>query len=460
MLPLPAMTFVPSEGVRPTVHPNRTSAPGDAVVTTYRLFALDPETGRQLEPEHARLPSTRMNDTPFAAEMVWWAADSRTVYFAHLERGERTVHVRAFDPDRGRTSTLFTETDDAALELSVSLYDPALIVPLAASNELIWYSERSGRGHLYLYDLATGDVKRALTHGEWQVRELLRVDPVRREVSFLAGGIAPDEDPYIRKVCVTGLDDGVVRVVSGEPGDHRVWRPRSWDFAVLSRTTGSDIERISGYSPDGEYFVETVGDIDRLPQSVLRRRTGEAVCVVAEAEDVGLPADWTWPERIKAVAADGVTEIYGLLFKPAAYDPAMRYPLIDLVYGGVQESFVPKSAFVDYPTTCTYVEAAGYAALGAFCLVLDGRGTAMRERAFRLASHGAGQDTSDINDHVVTIERLARPVSDRSWTRRHHGVLGWRLPRCHGRPAPRRRLLGRRGRLRGLRLASVLPRGR
>src|SRR5262249_27776221 len=154
-------------------------------------------------------------------EMAWWAADSRTVNFVELERGELAAHVLAFDVASGSTSIVFTESAEQPLELSVSLYDPALIVPLVESDELVWYSERTGRGHLYLYDLKTGALKRPLTSGAWQVRELLRVDPGRRELYFLAGGIAPDEDPYVRKTCVAGLDDGAVRVISGEPGDHR-----------------------------------------------------------------------------------------------------------------------------------------------------------------------------------------------------------------------------------------------
>ena len=389
---LPATTYVPADGLRPTVHPNRTSMPGDAHVTEFRLFVLDPQTGAQLEPEHSDIPASRMSDTPFAAETVWWSADGGTVYFVDLERGERAAHVRAFDVATGTTTTLFSETSELALELSVSLYDPALIIPLAESGDLIWYSERTGRGHLYLYDLATGELVRPLTQGDWQVRELLRVDPVRREVSFLAGGIDPAESPYVRKVCVAGLDDGRVRVVSGEPGDHRVWRPHSWDVAVLSRTTGADIGRISGFSPDGDYFVETVGDVvHRLPRSVLRRRTGEELAVLETAIGDGLPDDWRWPERVTVPAADGSFQLHGLLFLPPDQDPTRTYPL---VYGSPQESLVPTAAFVDYPTACTFVEAAGMPHSGRFPPRPRRTWHGEPERAFRQASYGALQDVS------------------------------------------------------------------
>ena len=400
--------WVPAEGLRPTLTANRTSTPGDEHIPRFRIFAIDPETGRQIGFERPPLAATRMGDTPFAAESAWWSADGETAYIVDLERGELAAHVVALKVASGRTSVLFGESDDRPLELSVSLYDPALVVPLAASHELLWYSERTGRGHLYLYDLATGDLVRAVTSGDWQVRELLHVDPVRREVMFLAGGIASDEDPYVRKVCVAGLDDGVVRVVSGEPGDHRVWRARSWDFAVRSRTHGADIARIDGVSPGGDYLVETIGDIDHLPRSVLRRRTGEQIAVVEDAVGHGLPAGWRWPERVMALAADGITTVHGLLFAPPDVDPGRTYPLIDLVYGSPQESLVPTAAFVDFPTTWTFVDAAGFAELGAYCLVLDARGTANREREFRQASFGALQTTSDLDDHRAVITALAQ----------------------------------------------------
>lgn len=413
---LPTMTFVPGEGVRPIAHSNKVSTPGDDHIARFRLFVLDTDDGAQLAPGRTPSPAIRMGDTPFAAELAWWSADGGTAYFVDVERGECAAEVIAFEVATRRTRVVFREEAAEPLELSVSLYDPALVIPLADTDELIWYSERSGRGHLYLYNLSSGAMVRPLTSGEWQVRELLRVDRERREVAFLAGGIAPEENPYIRKVCVAGLDDGAVRVVSGEPGDHRVWRAHSWDIAVLSRTRGADIGRISGYSPDGDHFIETVGAVDRLPRSVLRRHDGTEVCVVEEARDVGLSEGWRWPRPVRVTAADGTTDLYGLLFEPADVDAAdAPYPLIDLVYGAPQESLVPTSAFVDFPTTTTYVEAAGYAALGAYCLLLDGRGTANRERRFRLESFGATETTSNLDDHIAAIAQLsAQHPIDRS----------------------------------------------
>jgi dipeptidyl-peptidase-4 len=417
---LPAAVHVPEHGLRPQIASYRTSTPGDERVTEYRLVLIDASTGTEVEVRHPRLSAPRMMDTPFAAHLSWWSDDGATAYVVDLERGERTAHVVAIDAATGATSVVFSETGDLPLELSVSLYDPALVFPVAGTDELIWYSERSGHGHLYLYDLASGELVRGLTDGPWQVREVLRVDSDRRLVHFLAGGITCDEeDPYLRKPCVVSLDGGPVEVLSDGPGDHRVWRPGEWGLAVLSRRTGSDPARISGFSPDGAYFVETIGDVDTLPATILRTSGGDLVLELESVPDDALPPWWQWPVRVEGLAADGTTVVYGLLFLPHHLEPGGSYPLIDLVYGGPQESLVPKSVFTEYATTTTFLEAAGYAALGAFALVLDGRGTANRERAFRQASYGAIHTTSNLDDHRAVITELAR-----SWPGLDLGRIG------------------------------------
>jgi dipeptidyl aminopeptidase/acylaminoacyl peptidase len=397
--------FVPDSGLRPQITANRTSLPADPKVTEFRVIALDIASGRQIEARYPRLSAVRMNDTPFSAGLAWWSKDSATAYFVDIERGEKQAHLVAFDSATGTTRIVFSERSATYLELGVNVYGPALVIPLPETDELIWYSERSGRGHLYLYDLRSGEMKHAITSGDWQVREILQVDAGRREILLRAGGIAPAEDPYLTKPCLAGIDSGSLTVLSSAPGEHIVWRADETAVAALAMT-GADPRLISGSAPDGNFFVETIGGTDRLPETVLRARDGRQISVVERAEMRGLPRNWQWPKAMQLTAADGETPVYGLLFKPADYDPAKSYPLIDLVYGGPQLSFVPKIAFGDGPSTAIFLEAAAYAALGAFVLVLDGRGTAGRERKFREASHGAIHTASNLEDHIAAIRQL------------------------------------------------------
>ncbi|HKR87713.1 MAG TPA: DPP IV N-terminal domain-containing protein [Phenylobacterium sp.] len=402
------------EGVRPKIRANRTSLPGDAKVTEFRMLAIEVATGRQVEARYPRLNAVRMNSTPFAAGLAWWSADGRTAYFVDIERGERKAHVVAFDVASGAVRVAFSEESETYVEVSVIVYSAALITPLPETNELVWYSERTGRGHLYLYDLSTGALRNAITAGPWQIRDVLSVDPKRREIIFLAGGLSEDATPYLGKPCVASLDGGDVRILSAAPGEHRIWRPSEIGLTVR-RLEGLDPSRISGVSPTGDYFVETVSTVDSAPISFLRRRDGAEIAVL-ETALADLPAGWSAPEPVRCTAADGATEIYGLLFKPLGYEEGRRYPVIDLIYGGPQVSHVPRGHFADgdLVSSLTYLDAIHLSALGAFVLVLDGRGTAQREQAFRTASYGAAHLASNLEDHVAALRQLAehRPQMD------------------------------------------------
>jgi len=402
---LPVMEFAPASGVRPRVNANRVSLPGDPKVTEFRMLAIEVDTGRQVEARYPRLAAVRMNSTPFGDRMVWWSANARTAYFVDIERGERKVHVVAFDVASGATRIVFSEESDSYVELSVNVYTPALLAPLPETEELVWYSERSGRGHLYLYDLATGALRHAITSGDWQVRDVLKVDSRRREVFLLAGGVAGG-NPYLVRPCLASLDGGDLRVLSDHPGDHHVWRPDEMAL-MIKRLEGLDPRSISGLSPAGDYFVETVSSISDLPKTYLRRRDGSEV-IVLESATGALPPGWSDPEPVRCKAADGVTDVYGLLFKPLGFDPGGHYPLIDYIYGGPQVSNVPTGSFASAGISAgAYLEGLHLSAIGAFVLILDGRGTANREQTFRLASHRAAHTASNLEDHVAAIHALA-----------------------------------------------------
>lgn len=407
VLPMPYIEFVPEDGRRPRVHENNTSLPGDEHISRFQILVIDVESGTQTQPDYPPLPSVRMNDTPFSAGLAWWSSDGNTAYFVSISRHEKEAQVIAVNATTGDSRVLLTETSDTYVELGVSVYAPTLVFPLPESNELVWYSERSGNGHLYLYDLATGELKNPITAGDWRVREVQHIDLSRREIFFTAGGIMPEEDPYVCKPCIISLDGNKQRIVSDEYGEHLVWRAGEYSL-IFPGFRGADMMKIGGVSPDGNYFVETVGQVDAFPKTYLRRRNGELIAMLEVATDAGLPAGWTWPEPVSLTADDGVTDIYGLLFKPPNHDPSNHYPIVDLIYGGPQVALVPKSAFTSGGIMGEYVTAASLAQLGMFVFLLDGRGTAHRERAFRTESYGAIETVTNIDDHVTAIRQLAK----------------------------------------------------
>ena len=180
--------------------------------------------------------------------------------------------------------------------------EPPIVRVLA--DEVLWYSQRDGWGHLYRYDLRTGALLGQVTAGQWAVRQILHVDEAERVVYFTASGLV-EEDPYRRSVCRVGLDG------SG-----------------FARATDDELDHIVTMPDNEEYFVDSASTVDTPPVSRVRDWAGRVLVELERADITRLCATgWTPPERFRVKAADGVTDIYGVLYRPRNFDPAQRYPV-------------------------------------------------------------------------------------------------------------------------------------
>jgi len=402
VLEMPVINFVPADGsVRPTAFSVRAALPGDAHVTQFRMLVIDVGTKKQVAAHYPTLPATRMNDTPLGGNRAWWAADGRHAYFVEIERGEQTVNVVEFDTISGATSVVFTETSDTYIDLASNVYGPCSIVPLPETNQLVWYSERSGWAHLYLYDIKDGRLVRPLTQGDWLVRDVVGVDRERRQLFITLAGKTSGKDPYYREAARVGLDTGDLTILSQSDADHLLYAQNDFGLLILS-FLGEDISTVSGLSPGGNFYVETVQRPDRPARTILRDRNGKEVKVIEVADTSRMPYWWRWPEPVLLKAEDGETDISGVVFRPSDFSAEKSYPIIDYIYGGPQVSNVPEG-FTDN----SFNIAATLAELGFVVVVIDGRGTAERSRAFHHASYGAAHTASNVEDHIAGIRQLA-----------------------------------------------------
>ena len=215
-------------------------------------------------------------------------------------------------------------------------------------------SERDGWNHLYLYDGTTGALKDQITKGEWVVRAVDRVDEEKRQVYFQASGLIPGQDPYFVDAYRINLDGtGLVRLTEGD-GNHSV-----------------------SYSADGAYLVDTWSRVDLPSTTVIRRVDDRALLMTVEKGDIGglVKAGWKAPEIFVAKARDGRTDIWGIIFRPSNFDPRKKYPVIEYIYAGPQDSFVPK-------TFRAYKRNQALAELGFIVSQCDGMGTSNRSKAF------------------------------------------------------------------------------
>ena len=408
---MPVMHFAPrGDDIRPYVEEYPCGVPGDLHVESQRLLAIDVKTGAHTDAQFRNVLVNRSGYGLFRDNQAWWGADSRHAYFVDCERGDHVVRVVELDTKTGQTKVLFQETSAQNVKLSGTEASSATILPIPETNELIWYSERSGWAHFYLYDLATGDMKRALTHGDWVVREIIHYDAARREVWIQTSGRTPDRDPYYLDICRVNLDTGALSEVISGDREYNVFDSFGRSLpTLLARYTDPGIAwDICGVSPSGNLVAVTHSRADELPAMTLLNRDGEELLEIEAASLADQIDWWRWPEPVKLTGADGATEIFGAVFRPSDFSPDKQYPIIDASGCSPEFSYVPKGSFFNAPYGGRwYFEAAMLAELGFIVVTIDGRGTAFRKQAFVNASYGWMPSSNFAKDRIAGIRQLA-----------------------------------------------------
>ena len=369
-----------TRGPRPTLEQWRYPLAGDSVIQMIHrvVIHLDgPRVVRLQTPPDAHRSSVcdhivcggRWAD-------VEWSADGSQLIFLSTARDHRQHWLRVADPQTGSVREVFNETDRYFLE---SGYNRQNWRPLNATGELLWYSERSDWGHLYLYDLRSGQLKNAVTSGEWKVLQVLRTDEPRRTVYFTAAG-REGGDPYFRRFYSVRLDGTRLTNLTPEDADHDV-----------------------SLAPSGNYFVDNHSRPERPSVSVLRDAAGRLVLELERADISRLVATgWQPPIPITVKARDGRTDLYGLMYRPANFDSTQRYPVVNRIYPGPQSGSVGSRSFV-----ASRSDNQALAELGFVVVEIDAMGTPMRSHSFQAAYYGNMGDNG-LPDQVAGMQELGR----------------------------------------------------
>ena len=270
---------------------------------------------------------------------------------------------------------------------------------------MLWWSQRDDWAHLYLYAGDTGAQRRQVTSGPWVVNDVLHVDEQHRRVMIAACGREPGFDPYLRLVYGVSLDRGAPELLTPEDGDHR-----------------------AQVSPTGRFFVDTVSRWDEPPVTLLRDAAGAIVLELQRADVKDLRrSGWRPPKRIKTKARDRSTDVYGLMFRPTTFDPAVKYPIMDFIYGGPQTNQAGAS-FADSArppvsdgVTSRFWHAQALAELGFIVVMIDGLGMPNRSKSYQDVSWRNLADAG-IADHIAAYHQLA--TDDKSLDLSRIGIFG------------------------------------
>ena len=361
----------------------RASKPGGPI-PQHDLFIIDVESKRVIRVDSGDDPNSRVF-------IVGWRPDNSELLFgtanrgsyvggpAHMLKGGRLLAV---NPSTGATREILREDGRVAF---VSFVEDG--------TKFIWASERSGWNHLYLYDLS-GDFDRQLTSGTFPV----------------LGGV----HSFIPRTGVESLDENAGWIYLRAQGD----KSRPYDVHLykvqLDGTEFTQLTKEPGwhsiqFAPSKEFYLDTHSTVERPPATELRQADGKLLLTLSKGNIENLKGQgWSPPEEFTVKAADGKTDLFGLLYKPPGFDAKKKYPVIEWIYAGPWTTIVAR-VFNDFLGR----EAEWLAKLGAVVFTVDARGTPGRGREFEDVVQG-NLGRNEIPDHIAALQQLAatRPYMD------------------------------------------------
>ena len=307
---------------------------------------------------------------------VQWSDDGTHLAFVSTSRDHKQEWLRVADAATGDVREVMSETAPKFFE---SGNDKVNWKYLSKSNEILWFSERSNWGQMYLYDLTTGKLKNQITQGDGNVTQVLHVDEKTRTVYFLGVGKEPGRDPYFEHYYSARFDGTDQKLLTPEDADHAVTP-----------------------SPDSNYFVDVYSTPTQPQTTVVRDDSGKLAMDVTKQDITKLvAAGWAPLTPITVKARDGKTDLYGFMFKPTDFDVSKKYPIIDYVYPGPWSSSCNSRHF-----SAAHGDLQSLSELGFIVVCIDGMGTPSRSKTFHEFYYGnLGDDT--IPDQVAGMKELA-----------------------------------------------------
>ena len=365
---------------RPTLESYKYQMPGEKEAPQYHMYLFDMTDNSRKEIATSRFKDQTISvaHKPFEHKQRHmydqpsvWLGDNERFFVTRSSRDLHRIDICSYTIGQDTLRPIIEERLNTYIEVRP-------LSALADGKELIQWSERDGWAHLYLYD-DEGNLKRRLTEGAWHVHQIVKVDEKRRVVYFTAMGREEGENPYYQHFYSVSLDGGAVKLLN------------KGDF--FHESTMDDSAR---------YFVDNYSRVDTVPETALYDYMGNKLMTLETSDFSQLFANgYKFPETFKVKAADGVTDLYGVMYKPFDFDPNKSYPIVDYVYPG------PQTEATCYPFTRMTVRTDRLAQAGMIVISVGNRGGhPNRSKWYHNYGYGNLRDYG-LADQKAAIEQLA-----------------------------------------------------
>ena len=369
---------------RPTLETYKYHMPGEkeAPVEHMYIFDMQTNTRKEIITDAYKDQTLGLEYKPLLQKQrdmeyrsTIWQGDNNRFYLTRSSRDLYRIDVCSY--------TIGQDSIIPVIEERMNTYQETRgLQVLGGGKELIQWSERDGWAHLYLYD-DKGNLKNRITKGPWHVENVLKVDEKARVIYFTANGMNENENPYYEHLYRVNVDG-----------------------TGLKQITKGDYFHQSEVDDDARFIVDNYSRVNSIPCAVLLDNSGNQLMTIQESDfSQLLAAGYQFPEPFKVKAADGVTDLYGVMYKPFDFDSTKVYPIIDYVYPG------PQVEAVYYPFTRMSVRTDRLAQAGFIVISVGQRGGhPSRSKWYHNWGYGNMRDYP-LADHKYAVEQLAQRYS-------------------------------------------------
>ncbi len=307
---------------RPTLETYKYQMPGEkeAPEDELLLFDMSAKTYRTLNVQLFKDQNVSLWSAPMLQNTkdddwrpLTWLGTADHFYLTRTSRDLKKIDVLRADLPSGNVKVLIEERMNTYVE-------NRRLGLVNGGKELIEWSEQDGWAHFYLYD-ENGKLKNQITSGSFHCEDILGIDEKKRILYFSANGREPNEDPYYLHCYTINFDGSGLKLLN--PGE---------------------FEHGMSIDDQQQYLVDNYSRVNTVPQSALFTTDGKKIMDLEKADLSSLfAAGYKFPEIFKVKADDGITDLYGVMYKPFRFDSTKKYPIVEYVYPGPQTEAVNKA---------------------------------------------------------------------------------------------------------------------